>query len=252
MSAGTVLGVWAHPDDEAFLMAGLAMRARAAGLRVVVATATWGEHGTDQPDRWPPDALRRQRRQELRSSLAVLGVTEHHSLDLVDGTCADLPTEVGAGLVRTLMDEVRPDTVVTFGPDGMTGHPDHRAVSAWTTAACEARNPPRLWYATVTDGFHRRWGSVNERVGLWMAGPAQATPVVQLAHRVRLRGTELDRKVAALRAHTTQTAPLEALVGVDAFRRWWSEESFRTAPPPGTAARSRPEGLPGRGLPAAG
>jgi LmbE family N-acetylglucosaminyl deacetylase len=229
MTGGTLLGVWAHPDDEAYLMAGLALRARAGGGRVVVATASWGEHGTDDPDRWPPDALRRQRRRELRDSLAALDVTEHHALGLEDGTCADLPHSVGVGLVHALLDEVRPDTVVTFGPDGMTGHPDHRAVSAWTTAACEARAESRLWYATVTYTFHRRWGTVNERVGLWMSDPPPATPESQLVHQVRLRGPELDRKVAALRAHRTQTTPLETLLGADRYRRWWSEESFRAA-----------------------
>jgi LmbE family N-acetylglucosaminyl deacetylase len=252
MSRGTLLGVWAHPDDEAYLMAGLALRARAAGRRVVVATATWGEHGTDQPDRWPPEALREQRRQELRHSLAALDVTEHSSFELEDGTCADLPHRVGVGLVRALVDEIRPDTVVTFGPDGMTGHADHRAVSAWTTTACAGRGAPRLWYAAVTDAFHRRWGDLNERVGLWMADPPPATPATQLAHRVQLRSTELDRKLAALRAHVTQTARLEALVGVDRYRRWWSEECFRDASAPRTTAGSRPEDPPGTVLPTAG
>jgi hypothetical protein len=43
---GTVLGIWAHPDDEAFLSAGLMAAARDVGQRVVCVTATLGEHGT--------------------------------------------------------------------------------------------------------------------------------------------------------------------------------------------------------------
>ncbi|HEX3261549.1 MAG TPA: PIG-L family deacetylase, partial [Pseudonocardia sp.] len=46
---GTVLGIWAHPDDEAFLSAGLMAAARDAGQRVVCVTATLGEHGTSDP-----------------------------------------------------------------------------------------------------------------------------------------------------------------------------------------------------------
>ncbi|HXV94036.1 MAG TPA: PIG-L family deacetylase, partial [Pseudonocardia sp.] len=47
---GTILGVWAHPDDETFLTAGLMALAREAGNRVVCATATRGERGTDDPE----------------------------------------------------------------------------------------------------------------------------------------------------------------------------------------------------------
>ena len=58
---GTVLGIWAHPDDEAFLSAGLMAAARDAGQRVVCVTATLGEHGTDDPGSWPPNRMARVR-----------------------------------------------------------------------------------------------------------------------------------------------------------------------------------------------
>src|ERR1700745_4014987 len=77
---GTVLGIWAHPDDEAFLSAGLMAAARDAGNRVVCVTATLGEHGTDDPIGWPPSRLRKVRERELTASLAALGVTEHFLL----------------------------------------------------------------------------------------------------------------------------------------------------------------------------
>ena len=50
---GVLLGAWAHPDDEAYASAGLMSLARSAGNRVVVATATRGEHGTQDPHTWP-------------------------------------------------------------------------------------------------------------------------------------------------------------------------------------------------------
>jgi LmbE family N-acetylglucosaminyl deacetylase len=139
---GTVLGVWAHPDDEAYLSAGLVAAARDAGARVVVATATYGERGTAEADRWPPARLAVVRRLELAASLAVVGVGEHHWLGFADGECAHTPARVGEAAVGRLIAEVEPDTIVTFGPDGMTGHPDHQAVSAWTTAAWRAAGTP--------------------------------------------------------------------------------------------------------------
>src|SRR4051794_33047690 len=70
MSRRTLLGVWAHPDDEAYLSAGLMAEFRRRGDRVVVVTATLGEHGTADPETWPPARLAAQRHRELRNSLA--------------------------------------------------------------------------------------------------------------------------------------------------------------------------------------
>ena len=144
-----LLGVWAHPDDEAYLSAGLMARVAAAGGRVTVITATRGEKGTDDPDRYDSDAFGAHREAELRASLAVLGVDDVRFLDLRDGECelAD-PGPIVDTIART-MEEVDPDTVVTFGPDGMTNHADHIAISRWTTQAWLRRwSGERAWSMT--------------------------------------------------------------------------------------------------------
>jgi LmbE family N-acetylglucosaminyl deacetylase len=222
---GTLLGVWAHPDDEAYLSAGLMAAARRRGERVVVVTATAGEHGTSDPDRWPPRRLARRRRGELRRSLQLLDVHELHLLGFPDGGCHQFD---GTARILEIIDGVRPDTIVTFGPEGMTGHPDHRAVSQWATAAWQAvGRRSRLWYATLTPEFHTEWGGLNEGIGLWSyIEPPPCTDAADLAHSVSLDGPLLDVKFAALRAHASQTAPLQALVGEDRFRSWWRTESF--------------------------
>jgi LmbE family N-acetylglucosaminyl deacetylase len=220
-----LLGVWAHPDDEAYLSAGLMAEARRRGDRVVVVTVTAGERGTDDPGRWPPDRLSRLRREELRTSLAVLGVHEHEMLGYPDGSCLD---HDATGTIAEVIDAVRPDTIVTFGPDGMTGHPDHRAVSQWVTTAWHASGRrARLWYATLTPDFHATWGELNDRVGLW--ADVDQPPCVEerdLARSVRLDGAFLDQKIDALCAHASQTRPLRELVGFDTYRDWWRTESF--------------------------
>ena len=88
---GTFLGVWAHPDDEAYLSGGLMAMARDVGSRVVCVTATRGELGTTDPVAWPPSRLAAERTGELARSLEILGVTEHHWLGYADGGCADVP-----------------------------------------------------------------------------------------------------------------------------------------------------------------
>jgi LmbE family N-acetylglucosaminyl deacetylase len=225
---GTLLGVWAHPDDEAFLSAGLMARTRDAGGRVVVVTATAGEQGAPDPaDRTP--ALARRRTRELRDSLAAVGVHEHHMLGLPDGGCDTVDDTDGADLITPWIEAVRPDAIVTFGPDGMTGHPDHKAVHRWTTRAWRrAGRPGDLLYATVTPGFHARWGEVNERLGVWEGEPP-STPDDELALTVDC-GPVLDRKTAALEAHASQMAPLIDLLGRATLREWWATEWYVAAP----------------------
>jgi LmbE family N-acetylglucosaminyl deacetylase len=231
---GTLLGVWAHPDDEAFLSAGLMARARRSGRRVVVATATRGERGTNDPVAWPPDLLGPARERELSASLAAVGGAEHHWLGHRDGELGRQATDTGAAQVAELIELVRPDTIITFGPDGMTGHPDHRAVSGWVQRAWRLTGRrARLWYATVTPGFHATWGRLNDEIGLWFPGSRPpVTSYGDLAALVKCEGPLLEAKYSALRAHATQTDPLVELLGEQRFRRWWAEEAFVAAAVP--------------------
>jgi LmbE family N-acetylglucosaminyl deacetylase len=224
----TLLGVWAHPDDEAYLSAGLMLDFVGRGGRVVVVTATSGEHGTADRAQWPPDRLAVRRRGELRDSLAILGVTDVRILGDEDGRCAERD---GSEDIGRVIAEVAPDLIVTFGPDGMTGHPDHRAISRWTTDAWHAGGRRAdLWYATVTPDFHDEWHDVNEEIGLWAEQPTPpCTLPADLAHAIELPDRQLDLKLAALRAHESQSAGLIQLLGERAYRRWWSTEAFRAA-----------------------
>jgi LmbE family N-acetylglucosaminyl deacetylase len=231
-STGTLLGVWAHPDDEAFLSSALMATARDAGHRVVVLTATRGEHGTDNPEVWPPHQLAAVRERELGASLAVLGVTEQHWLGYADGGLATADRDDAVDRIAGFIDQVRPTTIVTFGPDGMTGHDDHRTVSSWVTEAREkAGHPNRLWYATVTPDFHEQWGEVNDRVRFWFEGTQPpVTPREHLAAEIVCDLSLARRKHAALRAHSSQTDQLAAVLGEERFAQWWATESFVEAP----------------------
>lgn len=236
---GTILGVWAHPDDEAFLSAGLMYAARLVGARVACACATDGELGTDRPDEWPPRRLAEVRRREHEAALRELGVDEVHRFGYPDGGCADVPLDEGAAKIRALIEEIGPDTVLTFGPDGMTGHPDHRAVGAWATSAARDTGV-RLLYAAVSPGQAVRQRPVGDRLGAFPPGYPVTTPDDRLALRLNLDDEQLDRKLAALRAHASQTRGQELAVGTAAYRLWWPEEAFTAAVT--TAAESTPRG----------
>jgi LmbE family N-acetylglucosaminyl deacetylase len=228
---GTVLGIWAHPDDEAFLSAGLMTAARDAGHRVVCVTATLGEHGTSDPHHWPPHRLGPVRARELCASLAALDVTEHHLLGITDGTCAAQPFDALVRHLARIIDVVAPDTIVTFGPDGLTGHEDHQTVSGWATAARAAAAPTTtLLYATTTAEFVQLWEPARDAFDVFLAdGLPLRTPTSALAVQLRLNPALLDRKIVALRAQASQTTELIAALGEARVRDLWSTESFVSA-----------------------
>jgi LmbE family N-acetylglucosaminyl deacetylase len=230
-SLGTILGLWAHPDDETYLAGGLMAAARDGGQRVVCASASAGERGTDDPESWPPARLGAVRRWEAAAAMAVLGVHEHAVLGLPDGALAG-HDEQGVAWAGGLIDDVRPDTIVTFGADGMTFHDDHIAVHRWVTAAWRARRcPARLLYATMTHEHLAEFGPRYDELGVYMAD-AQPTghPIHELARHVVLDGAALDRKVTALRSMATQTGALIGALGPAAYAAAVAEEAFVAAP----------------------
>jgi LmbE family N-acetylglucosaminyl deacetylase len=238
---GTIMGIWAHPDDEAYLSGGLMALARARGQRVVCVTTTRGEHGTPDPATWPPDRLAEERTRELARSLGVLGVREHHWLPYRDGQCAAADAAGAVDRLAALIEQVRPDTVLTFGPDGITGHPDHRTVSAWAGAAFDRAAPPRarLLYAAMAARRAPRWAALNASLGIYPLGLPVLTPDDRLAVDLVLEPDVAACKVWALAAQHTQTAGLITGMGLDRYTAWVGQESF-VAPADYPWAAARP------------
>ena len=227
---GTVLAVWAHPDDESYLCAGLMARAVRAGDRVVCITATRGELGSPDEEQWPPGApLAAVRTSEMEAALAVLGITEHHWLDYPDGGCAQVDQDEAVRRVAAVMAEVRPDTVLTFGPDGMTGHDDHQAACRWATAAFDQVGRPGtlLAYATKTPDWNARYVASLDEQNVFMGFTPPATPVEELVIHEELAGDLLDAKVRALMSMPSQVMPLIDAVGPDIYREAMAMEAFR-------------------------
>jgi len=227
---GTILGVWAHPDDEAYLSAGIMAAAVDAGNRVVCVTATRGELGSVDEERWPLDTLASVREKELEACLAVLGVREHLWLDYPDGGCADVPVPDAVARLVEIVGDVQPDTVLTFGPEGMTWHADHIAVSEWTSAAFQEAGPAdaRLLYATHTP----EWGEAflasisADQVMMTDQAPPK-TPADKLAIHALWQGDELERKFKALLCQRSQVDALVGEMGEGTYREFLAEEAFR-------------------------
>lgn len=220
---GTVLGVWAHPDDECYLMAGTALLAAAAGSHVACLTATAGEAGeTADETRWPRADLASIRREEMTTCLSLLGIGDHTWLDLPDGRLHTVDPVQGIELVGAVVERVQPDTILTFGADGMTGHPDHIAVGEWATRAARQLlgDRCRILVATKTPAWAVRFAEVNH---VFEVEPPSTEPE-QLALHVALDDATLDRKIAALMAQASQTSGLAASMGQTTYREWVAEE----------------------------
>lgn len=139
--ARTLLCLFAHPDDEATVGPLLAQSA-GEGDTIVVVSATPGQMGlTPNHDLAAGEKLAAARVAELERACQYLGIRPPVVLPFLDGSIAGraVVSEIVAEFHR-LLAEWQPEDVITFGPEGASGHTDHRIVCA---AATEAFQDPR-------------------------------------------------------------------------------------------------------------
>ena len=132
-----LLCVLAHPDDESLGLGGALAKYAAEGVETYLITATRGEHGWwGEAEDYPgPIGLGQIREAELRAAAEVLQLREVHLLDYIDGELDRAEPHAAVAQITTHLRRIRPDVVVTFGPDGAYGHPDHIAISQFTATA---------------------------------------------------------------------------------------------------------------------
>jgi LmbE family N-acetylglucosaminyl deacetylase len=160
--APVLLAIFAHPDDEASVSAVLAKYA-AEGVQVHLAIATDGRLGVSKHAGIPAgDGLVAVRDQELLCAAERLGLQTpirfglHDQLRIPEGLDAyNVQMVKLRARVQKLFEELRPDAVITWGPSGWTGHPDHRIVSAVVTEVFQSRaweRPAQLYYPGLPTG----------------------------------------------------------------------------------------------------
>jgi LmbE family N-acetylglucosaminyl deacetylase len=142
-----LMAVLAHPDDESLGFGGTLAKYAAAGVETYLVTATRGESGRyrgqrsggDHPG---PAVLATIREAELHAAASVLGIREVSWLDYRDQNLDRANPREAVGRIAAHLRRLRPHVVLTFGPDGAYGHPDHVAISQFTTAAIVAAADP--------------------------------------------------------------------------------------------------------------
>jgi LmbE family N-acetylglucosaminyl deacetylase len=233
--------VFAHPDDDTYGVAGsLALVAdREPDLTVILATS--GEAGQIADATLATrDTLAQVREAEDRASWTALGLEPAiHFLRHPDGRLEELPRERLVAQVLAILQEARPDVVVTFGPDGVTGHADHVAIGGAATAAFLAAREAqrggfdRLLHVAIPSSRLNRLNELLRGRGL---DPIDSTRELQPRpvpdERIGMLvdcSAVYERKLEALRRHRTQ-AELEDLP-FELWREILSVEAFVMAFP---------------------
>jgi LmbE family N-acetylglucosaminyl deacetylase len=195
MNDWCLLAVFAHPDDESFRPGGtLALGAR-RGVRVQILTATRGGAGScGNPPLCAPDELPALREKELRYACVTLGIQPPHLLDYRDGELDKADPEGLAAQILEVIKEVRPQVMLSFGADGLSGHPDHIAIGL---AAAEAFRRAEDVAALYTVAVPR---SLAESLGMRQI---RAVPDEAIALSVDVSAV-WDVKMSAIRCHRTQ------------------------------------------------
>ena len=268
MSRHRMLVCFAHPDDEAFPVGGTLASYTAQGVDVRLICATSGEEGEiRQPGSATRKTLPQVRRQELKASCRALGLQEPVLLDHRDSgmqgdeankhpqAFINVPAEQVMEFLVAEIRRFRPHVVLTFGPDGLYGHPDHCAMSDHATAAfhlagdpqafpnqltdgpadgIEPYSPIRLFYSARPQGFRMAMATRFREAGVDVPLPSlerrnDGVPVEDL-HLDMDVSAYLEQKKTSLRCHFTQmqvdspywrvsTEVLAETLGREHFRR---------------------------------
>jgi len=189
----TLLVILAHPDDESFPIGGTLAKYAAEGARIVLVSATRGEAGI--PALGAEETAHRRER-ELRAAAKILGVNRLEFLDYMDGEFERADEEQVVAKLVAIFHKENPEVVITFGPDGISGHPDHVATHRFVTRAFEcATLPGRLFYLMPSE-------ATQQGCGIPPSEEAAGGPVATIDV-----GAYLVTKVRAMQAHVSQDPP---------------------------------------------
>jgi len=247
----TLLLVHAHPDDEAISTGGVIMRAKADGHRVVLITATRGEVGEiyNMDEEAARPRLGEIRTQELKTAGKILGVDRIEFLGYRDSGMVDTadnanpesfhqaPMAEAAARLGVFIREEHPDVVITYGEDGVYGHPDHIKAHHVTNAALDLESTERspvkkLYYTAIPRSMMQAFmeqmpeEAQRQNVGMRIVG----TPDELVTTRIDA-SDYVDRKREAFSAHVSQNDPNSwfATMADQIYRLAFSTEYFQLA-----------------------
>jgi LmbE family N-acetylglucosaminyl deacetylase len=230
MADRCLLAIFAHPDDETYRPGGTLALLAQAGAHVHLLTFTRGEAGAcGDPPLCAPEELPALRERELRCACAVLGIAPPQLLDYADGHLVEADPEALIVHIMAAIEDTGAQILLSFGPDGLSGHPDHVTVGRCAAEAFRRVEGLAALYTVAVPV------SLAEALDMRQV---RAVPDDQIALAVDVSAA-WETKLAAIRCHATQLgaspmmqAPVERqrrFFGVEHFVRaagWPGEDDF--------------------------
>ena len=238
-----LLACFAHPDDEAFPVGGALAAHTRRGVDVRLITTTLGEEGEiRQEGSATRETLGSIREVELSCAVQALRLNSNDVWGYRDSgmqgwesnshpkAFINAPADVVVERLVLEMRRFRPQVVLSFGPDGLYGHPDHIAISNHATTAfhlaadssaypdqltggLERHQPQRLFYSVRPRGFRRQWAEALRGEGIDWPWPSleqelQGVPEDEVHLELDVAGNgDMEAKIACILCHRTQVAP---------------------------------------------
>lgn len=222
----------AHPDDETFGPGGTIAKYSSEGAAVYLATATKGQAGmVGDPPVTDREHLGEVRAAELHCAARVLGIRKVAFLGFMDGMLAQTPKSL---LVEKAVEQIRwirPQVLIGFGPEGISRHPDHVAMSEVALEAFDAAGDPSRYPDQLTDEVipwtaHKlyQFEIAQEILDAWGV-PLAGVPRERLTAFLDTSGY-VDRKVEAFSCHRTQRRDTERILSREGYREFARQETY--------------------------
>jgi LmbE family N-acetylglucosaminyl deacetylase len=192
-----ILATFAHPDDESYGPGGTLAQATRSGHIVSLLTLTHGESGSLGISKDLSTAeLANLRRQELKCAAKKLGVQHLQIHSLPDKQLSAMPEQKGIDIIEQKIKRFKPDIIITYHENTISGHPDHLAVTNWTLNAVKSlKNPPRLFF----------FGLDQEQTSMVTFRRLIPIRSSEVTHRINVK-PYIEDKIAAIQCHKTQNA----------------------------------------------
>ncbi len=241
----TLLAIFAHPDDEAFGTGGTLTKYARQGVEVHLVAATLGEAGRVANPAVKVDCpLGAWREQELRCACECYGLAGLHLLGYMDGQTTVVPQSGAVYKIVTLLRRLKPQVVISFGPEGIYGHYDHLAVHRWATAAVELAGQADCWGKAgpphqVAKFYHRAMfeeqvaqiEEINGSSFVLIDGvpfPFSGYPAEKITTVIDV-SEYAQAKLAGIRCHASQLRPEIPYLRADfdpSRQPWFNQEAF--------------------------
>ena len=218
-----LMAIFAHPDDEGTVAPILAKYSR-EGAQIHLVTVTDGRYGSNEfNNHMEGDTLVAIRREELKCSAAILGaklrhLDYHDQLKAAEGYDGHIPQ--ARGIIKDLnaiIEEVKPDVLITWGPDGWSNHMDHRLVGASVTQVYLSKNwekPMSLYFCGVPSDLIE---NPEERM-------LHGLERKYLTTKVAFTDEDLDKAYLSFKCHKSQINP--KTTKEDLKKNWYKNSMF--------------------------